>query len=162
VAGEGIDSIYRYLNDDGDFALFQPGGVLRDAFEFGLPNQPGPGHGQVDPLGHGVIHAFVHREFVITVRIIRYGPVVEHPLDAGHRLSIYLATDRHQLVVIQLERGTLRGILDDRLACKVVRFDVAPQLVQQSRWFGARRCFDVEIFVHDLQTYKRISKNCTF
>lgn len=140
--------LFGYLYDHGYYTLLQPGGVLCDAFELGLSYQPGPGHGQVHPLGHRVVHALVHGELIVAVRVIRYGPVVKYPLDAGHRFARNLATDR-QLVVVQLKRGALDGILDDRLTGKLVGFDGVPQLVQQPGRFGARRPY-VKVLVHDL------------
>lgn len=142
-----------YLNVHSDLTLVQPGRILRDTFEFGLSYQPGSGHGQIYPLGHRVVHALVHGEFVIAVRIIRYWSVVEHPVDAGHWFAVDLATDS-QLVVVQLKRRTLNGILYDRLTGEFLGFNVAPQLVQQPRRFGARRRFHVKVFVHDLKKQK--------
>lgn len=60
-------SNFTYLDDYGDFSFVQSGCVLGNAFEFGFSHEPHSGHGQIYPLGHGVIDALVHGEFVITV-----------------------------------------------------------------------------------------------
>lgn len=144
-----MNFFFFYLNNYSDFTLVQTGRVLRDAFKLRLSHQSGPGHGQIYPLRHGVVYALVHGEFVIAVRIIRYKPIVEHPLDTGHRFTVYFAANR-QFVVVQTERWTFSWILDDWLTRELVGFEVTPQLVQESHRFGAQRCFRVKIPSYDL------------